>query len=328
MTELGFALIGCGGMGRSEAKVLGQVPEAKLVAVCDVAPAAAEAFGQEMGVPAYTDLAEVLGRPDVGAVIVATPNALHTQVVLDAAAAGKHIFCEKPMAITTAECDRMIAAARDRGVRLMVGHVLRLLPVFTDVVAMFDSGKFGRPVAAQINRLGWFGTPKAQYRYRKDTVGGLIYDVSIHEVDLLRRLCGPLQSVFAVMDRSVVPNIDYEDNLQLQFRFRSGAMATLFESLASAFSSFTGTIIGERGTVQFDYGAKRITHAVQGEKPVTQTIEGGENGYLRELRSFTDWVLHDKTPLLTHREGRAAIAAAQAAYRSAQTGEPVEVVEE
>src|SRR5688500_4441016 len=120
--ELGIALIGCGGMGRSEARVLKDVPRARLVAVCDVNEAAARECGAGMGAAHHTKHHEALARPDVGAVMVATPNGLHTQIVLDACAAGKHVFCEKPFAFTVAECDRMIAAAEAAEVRLMVGH--------------------------------------------------------------------------------------------------------------------------------------------------------------------------------------------------------------
>src|SRR6266508_196038 len=121
--QLGFALIGCGGMGRNEARILSQIPRARLVAVCDVSEPAAREFGAEMGVPALNDHHAALARPDVDVIMVATPNGLHTQIVLDAAAAKKHVFCEKPFAFTVAECDAMIAAAERHGVKLMVGHV-------------------------------------------------------------------------------------------------------------------------------------------------------------------------------------------------------------
>jgi UDP-N-acetylglucosamine 3-dehydrogenase len=331
MSELGFALIGCGGMGRSEARVLAGIPRARLVAVCDVASAAATEFGAEMGVPAYTDYRTVLERPEVGAVMVATPNGLHTQIVLDAAAAGKHIFCEKPFAFTVAECDAMIAAAERHGVRLMVGHVLRLLPLFQRVIDIFDGGTLGRPVAAQITRIGWLGDPTARYRLRKELTGGLLYDISVHEIDLLHRLCGPTQAVYAVMGNFVQQQIDYEDVAQIQFRFRSGAAGHLFASLASPVSTSNGTLVGERGTLRYDHSAGQITYRVagEGEQPVTETVKrsDGENGYLRELGSFTDWVLDGKQPLLTAREGRAAIQVAEAAYRSAATGQAVSVDE-
>jgi predicted dehydrogenase len=329
MPELGFALIGCGGMGRSEARILGQVPRGRLVAVCDVSETAAREFGGEMGVPAFTAHQEMLERPDVGAVMVATPNGLHTQIVLDACAAGKHVFCEKPFAFTVAECDAMMAAAERHGVRLMVGHVLRLLPLFQRAIDLFDSGVLGRPIAAQITRVGWIGDPKARYRLRKALTGGLLYDITVHEIDLLHRLCGPVESVYAQMGNHVHTQIDYEDVAQLQLRFRSGASAHLFASLASALSTSHGTIVGDKGTLRYEHGTGSIAHRAvgEGEQTVQETVTraDGENGYLRELRSFTEWVLDGKEPLLTAAEGRAAIQVAEAAYRSAETGQPVKI---
>ena len=329
MNELGFALIGCGGMGRSEARVLREVPRARLVAVCDVHEAAAREFGAEMGVPHLVDHHEALARPDVGAVLVATPNGLHTQIVLDACAAGRHVFCEKPFAFTVAECDRMMAAAEGAGVRLMVGHVLRLLPLFQRVIDIFDSGALGRPVAAQISRIGWLGDPKARYRLRKELTGGLLYDITVHEIDLLHRLCGPTASVYALLDNHVQKEIDYEDDAQLLLRFRSGASGHLFASLASPIGASFGTIVGEKGALRYDHGAGEITYkrTGEGEQVVTEKVvrAEGENGYLRELRSFTEWVLDGKEPLLTAKEGRAAIQVAEAAYRSAASGQPVSI---
>ena len=330
MDELGFALIGCGGMGRSEARVLREVPRARLVAVCDVSEAAAREFGAEMGVAAVeTDHKRLLEREDVGAVMVATPNGLHTQIVLDACAAGKHVFCEKPFAFTVAECDAMMAAAEGAGVRLMVGHVLRLLPLFQRVIDVFDSGVLGRPVAAQITRIGWLGDPAARYRLRKELTGGLLYDITVHEIDLLHRLCGPTRSVYALMDNFVQKQVDYEDNAQLLLRFRSGASAHLLASLASRMSASFGTLVGELGALRYDHSRGEITYKVSGEgqEPVQLSVKrsDGENGYLRELRSFVEWVLDGTSPLLTAAEGRAAIQVAEAAYRSVATGEAVQI---
>lgn len=329
MNTLGFALIGCGGMGRSEARVLAGVPEARLVAVCDVSAAAAGAFGAEMGVPAYTNHHEVLSRPDIGAVIVATPNGLHTQIVLDAVAAGRHVFCEKPFAYTVAECEQMMAAAAHHGVRLMVGHVLRLMPLFQRVIDIFDSGLLGTPVSCQIIRTGWLGDPAARYRMTKATAGGLLYDISVHEIDLMHRLFGPVQNVHALLDNYVQHNIDYEDCAHVSLRFKSGASGHLFASLASTLGTSNGMIVGSKGTLRYDHGASTITYkeATEGAAPVSLTVtrSDGENGYLRELRSFTEWVLHGTAPLLTAAEGRAAVAVVEAAYQSAASGQPVAV---
>jgi len=327
MAELGFALIGCGKMGQSEARLLDQIPGARLVAVCDVQVAAADAFGKEMNVPAYAELGKVLARPDVGAVIIATPNTTHPQPVMDAAAAGKHIFCEKPMALTVAVCDQMIAAAEQHNVRLMVGQVLQLLPTFSRIVELFDSGVLGQPVAAQITRIAGFPEGVAPYRLTRQGAGGLLYEITVHEIDLLHRIFGPTRSVFAHIDRAIVQTIDYEDMAQLQLRFQSGASASIFESFGSAIPSYTGTIIATRGTLQFDFRTGHISYRQTGGDESTETVTGKdrENGYLRELRSFTEWVLEGKQPLLSAHEGRAAIAVVEAAYTSARTGQAVDV---
>src|SRR5688572_7062897 len=330
VAELGVALIGCGGMGRSEARVLKEIPRARLVAVCDVSEPTAREFGAEMGVAHYVDYREALTRPEVGAVMVATPNGLHTQIVLDACAAGKHVFCEKPFALTVAECDAMIAAAEGAGVRLMVGHVLRLMPLFQRVIDIFDSGILGKPVAAQITRIGWLGDPKARYRLRKDWTGGLLYDITVHEIDLLHRLCGPTASVYALLDNHVQKQVDYEDDAQITLRFRSGASGHLLASLASPMGASFGTVIGERGALRYDHRSGEITYRrSEEEQATTETVtrSDGENGYLRELRSFVEWVLDGKAPLLTAAEGRAAIQVVEAAYRSAASGEPVRIEE-
>jgi myo-inositol 2-dehydrogenase/D-chiro-inositol 1-dehydrogenase len=235
------------------------------------------------------------------------------------------------MAFTVAECDRMIAAAARHGVRLMVGQVLRLLPLFSRVIDIVDSGVLGQPTAATITRVGWFGDPAARYRLRKETTGGLLYDITVHEIDLLHRIFGPVQTVSALMSRVVLTAIDYEDTAHLLVRFRSGGSATLFESIASPVGESSGVIVGTRGALRYDHGTGHIVYR-RNEQPddeIAETVgrHDGENGYLRELRSFTAWVLHGTTPLLTAQEGRAAIAVVEAAYASAQTGRPVEVSE-
>ncbi|HEV2123151.1 MAG TPA: Gfo/Idh/MocA family oxidoreductase [Chloroflexota bacterium] len=334
---LGIALIGCGGMGRREAKELTSIPEARLVAVSDVVEAAAETFGREMGVPWHIDHRAVLERPEVDAVIVATPNGFHTEIVTDAANAGKHIFCEKPFAFTVAECDQMIASAEQNDVRLMVGHVLRLMPQFQRVADIFESGALGKPVSAQVTHVSWLGDPTARYRLKKATTGGLLYDITIHEIDFLQKLCGPAESVFAFLDNKVQPHIDYEDLVQLLIRFKSGAVGHIFSSLASTIPSSGGTIVGERGTLRYQENVPYrrggvITYRPLGvdgqpQEPVSEEVlqEGQENGYVRELRSFVEWVLYGWPPLLTAAEGRAAVQVVEAAYRSAETGKRVRI---
>src|SRR5512140_569179 len=147
---LRFGLIGCGPMGRELAKSVQQIPEAKVVVVADPVEEARQQAMQDSDVPGLADAAEVLARREVEAVIIATPNYLHKEHTLAAAAAGKHIFCEKPMALSVADCDEMIAAADRAGVKLMVGQVLRLLFPFARVAELARESELGAPVAVDI----------------------------------------------------------------------------------------------------------------------------------------------------------------------------------
>lgn len=329
---LRIGLIGCGGMGRRLAHELAAVEEATLAAVCDVDPSAADSCGAEVRVPVETDHRALIARPLIDAVIVATPNAFHTQVVLDATAAGKHVFCEKPLALTVAECDAMIASAERHRVRLMVGHVLHLMPQFRRVIDLFAGGLLGAPVAAQVIHAGWFSDPQARYRLRRETTGGLLFDITIHELDFLLRLFGTPQSVYALTANRLHPEIDYEDIAHLLLQFGAGGTVQVLGSLASTLGASHGLIVGERGTLRYEEavpprrgGTITYRSTMAGAAPVTETLayDHGGGAYAAELRSFTDWVLHGKAPLMTAQDGRAAVGVVEAAYRSAATRAPV-----
>ncbi len=129
MSKIGIGLIGCGNMGTSLAKGLLNVDAAQLVAVSDVNEELAAKASAELGGDAHTDYKDMLARDDVQGVAIASPQFLHCQMTLDAAAAGKHVFSEKPMATNVADCDKMIQACADAGVKLMIGQVCRFHPV-------------------------------------------------------------------------------------------------------------------------------------------------------------------------------------------------------
>ena len=130
MEELPVGLIGSGPMGASLARACAKLERAEIVAVCDISKEAAQALGQELGVDHYADDGRrILKRDDIACVIIATPPLLHRKGVERAAKAGKHIFCEKPMATNVSDCDAMIAAVKRAGVKLQMGQVLRYLPL-------------------------------------------------------------------------------------------------------------------------------------------------------------------------------------------------------
>ena len=145
MTTLHFGIIGCGVIGPVHAASLAQLPSAQVIGVCDIVRERAERMAAEYALPfVTTDYRELLARDDIDAVCICTPHYLHAAMAIDAARAGKHIFCEKPLAISPAEMDAMIAAADSAGVQLGVCFQHCFDPVAVQLKRMVDDGQFGR----------------------------------------------------------------------------------------------------------------------------------------------------------------------------------------
>lgn len=191
-------LIGVGGMGRTHFNCYRDNPRAQLVAVCDVDPArltgdwagantnlGTDRAGADLSHLAIdTDYHQLLARPDIDLVDICLPTYLHAPAAIDALHAGKHVLCEKPMALTPADCDAMSQAARTAGKQLMIGHCLRFWPQYVQAKQIIDGGEYGRPLHARFHRSG--GTPWWSWQdWMPDVTksGGAVLDLHIHDVD-------------------------------------------------------------------------------------------------------------------------------------------------
>ena len=210
-----FAVIGINGQGRAHLRGLKETPEAELVAVCDVNEAAARARGEEYGVPWVTRYEELLKREDVDAVTLALPHYLHCPVAVAALEAGKHVVTEKPMAISVAECDRMIAAAERAGRLLTVSHQGRATPASAYLRDLIQGDTLGRLV-----RVVWLsGGTRTQYYFDTETWrgtwaeegGGTLINQKVHDLDRFSYLVGQPREVAAFttnLFHKVEPRID------------------------------------------------------------------------------------------------------------------------
>ena len=164
--EVRIGLIGAGRIGRVHAQAYRQVSGGRLVAVADVIKPAAEKLAQEYGLESYQDYRDILVRPDIDAVLIATPNWLHAETAIAAARAGKHIFCQKPIALTLEDADAMIAGGNEAGVVLQVGFMLRFTPPMPDVKELVASGALGDVISIRAAVFGW--EPSAEWFYLKE----------------------------------------------------------------------------------------------------------------------------------------------------------------
>jgi len=325
MPKLGIGIIGCGGLGSNLCRHLLTIENAELVAGADISAEQRAKFKAEFGVPVYADNRRLLGNPRIGAVLVVTPNDSHERLTIRALEVGKHVYCEKPMAMSVAQCDRMIATADRKGLKLMVGQVLRLFPSSVKAREIADSGSLGRPFGVFIARTGAPRGFLRSWRPFKRKAGGLLLELNVHELDLMRHLMGEVEAVSAQMGHFLDNDLEYEDLVFVELRFRSGAMGVLYSSLASAIGTHHTIVQCTEGTITCDAFRGPIRYAKFGEEPETIASEDiqGEDPYRCELRSFVDAVLTGSPMVFDGRDGRAAVEIVQAAYLSAKRGRPV-----
>ena len=330
MSELGIGLVGCGRWGQRLAKTIEQLDGAHITAVQDWSVSSAQVFGATLDVPAYQTYQELVADSNVEAMLVVVPHSLHEEIVVAAAQAGKHIFCEKPLAIDLASCYRMIDAADKHRVKLMCGQVTRLYPVYKRVAELVHMGRLGQLSAVNlanmvhINRVNWWA--------KSETMGALLHSPGVHIIDFLLFLCGQARSVYAVESQiRVQSGVDYQDSVFLMVEFESGMIGGIECNVSCLTPGSRGHIVGTLGSLRFDPRKSWIEFTSwQGEHerikvgPVDNEARM-DIGIRAELQSFIGWVTNDTKPILTGWDGLRAVEIIDAAYRSIAQKKPVEL---
>ncbi len=346
---LGIGVIGCGTIAFSAhlPAIRRLRDRLRLVATADVRAELAARAAREFGAEAhYADYRQLLARPDIAIVVICTPEFLHAEQVGAAAAAGKHILCEKPMADTLDAADAMLDAAARAGVKLMVGHSRRFTPRYRAVRAAIDRGAVGAPRLIRENER----RPRAMYGALDLPVGpwapggkpwtgaaaytrGAALTNAVHETDLLRWFAGAeAESVYAE-SRITDPDGEVPDFITLTVRFRNGAIGAteVVNRLPPGYPYYHHLeVFGEAGLIRAaDPGMVTLTDYRAGAG-LDQPLNFGallhiEEAYVAELRALVDAVRDDTPVPLPPTEARAALALALAAVRSSEEGREVGV---
>jgi predicted dehydrogenase len=270
MAAVGWGLVGCGDIAaRRVAAALGQVEGSALVAVARARAALAAEFAARHGARRWhADWRDVLEDAEVDAVYLATPVRLHAEQAVAAAEAGKHVLCEKPMALRPADCERMIAAARAHGVRLGVAYYRHHYPVVARLREILASGEVGEPVLAQAQAFENFDPgpdhPRAWLVRRSESGGGPLADFGCHRIEVLLDLLGPVAEVHGFPANVRYRKREVEDTCVAHLRFRSGAAAVLAVTHAALESRDTLEIVGTRGSLHvgvLNQGGLRVVTA-------------------------------------------------------------------
>lgn len=343
--SIGFGIIGAGMIGSLHANAIKTMKGGHLTCVFDpIAPAAAR-LAEQHGVPAYSDWDKFLAHPGLQVVTIATPSGLHQECTLRAAAARKHVVCEKPLEVTLEKIDSMIRACAENQVHLAAVHQRRFFDSTRVFKKAVDEGRFGQITLADAY-IKWFRTQQYydQGGWRgtwKLDGGGALMNQSIHTIDQLVHLIGEVESVCAFAKRAAHERIEVEDVATAILRFRNGALGVIEGSTACYSKLGHGAevhICGTEGSAfmrdesftLWDFKQERPEDAgilaQYGHKPGTVGVGAADPkaitsvGHQRIFEDMAEAVQTGRAPAITGADARKSVEIILAIYQSALAG--------
>ncbi|GFI09436.1 myo-inositol 2-dehydrogenase [Lachnospiraceae bacterium] len=334
---LKVCLIGCGRAGMIHARnYKNKIENARITAVADAVEEAAKAAAEELGVEkCFSDYKEILSDPEIDAVIVVAPTNLHKQIVIDCAAAGKHIFCEKPMAMTVEECDEMIAACDRHKVKLQIGFMRRFDASFREAKRLVEEGAIGELVQIHSNTRGPSKPRPWMYDIKKSN--GILAEVNSHDIDAVRWMAGSdIETVYAVAGNFRNPEAeadypDYYDSVLMSGILKSGVHFCIDGAAYVQYGYDSKMeLIGTKGKIQVGRSEKEHVHCTTVEQGTATPFVNSWmtlfiDAYLAEDTSFVNAVLNDTPVEVSGVDGRMAVATVEAGNRSITEKEIIKV---
>ena len=330
-----FAVLGVGRIGKIHiANLANRIPGAEVVAAADIFPEELAAVAARHNiVNTFADYREVLAMPEVDAVAICTSTNTHYQMILDAAAAGKHIFCEKPLDLTLDRIDRINSEVEKRGVRLMVGFNRRFDPNFLQVWKTVRSGGIGEPQVLRITSRDPAPPPEQYIR----ASGGIFLDMTIHDFDMARYLvASEVSEVYARAAVLVDPMFEKAgdwDTALVTLTFENGAIGAIDNSRKAVYGYDQRVeVFGSGGmiTVTNNTADNHIVFnrsGVHTALPLNFFMDRYTESYLNEMQAFVEAVRTDQPAPVGGHDGLMAVVIGLAAIRSAKENRPVKLAE-
>lgn len=335
MTDrVNIAVIGTGRMGSVHTENLAhKIPKANLSAVCDIRLEVAQAIADELRIPRVVrDYHDLLADPAIQAVLIATPTDTHTQIIADAARAGKQIFSEKPLSLDLPSIDAALAVVNQTGVKLQVGFNRRFDKSFRQLREVVASGKIGRPCLLRITDRD----PEPPSMAYIKNAGCIFLDLTIHDFDMARFQLGEVEQVYATGGALINPEISAVDDIDtaaIVLHFANGALGLIDNSRQAVYGYDQRLeVLGTTGAVMANNeSTNTISFADAGGFRSPQLpyffMHRYADAYVAEVRAFIECVRENKPPAVTGRDGRIAVIIAQAAIKSWKENRPVQLSE-
>jgi myo-inositol 2-dehydrogenase / D-chiro-inositol 1-dehydrogenase len=322
MDKIRIGIIGAGYIGGVHAAVLARDERVHLTAVYDAVEERAQTLARSTGASVSANSEELIETCD--AVYITTPNTKHTELAVAAAAAGKHVFCEKPLATNLADAQRVLDAAEKSRAVFQVGHNRRFAPVYAALRQMISEGAAPHSAHVKMNRgellnPEWVGDAQ--------TTGGFLYETTIHMFDMMRYLFGEVSQLIALGSQHEYPETD---DFSVLLGFESGLHATLCSSAdASWLFPFERVEVfcHHRTIATREMETLIASEGMEGKQTTLsmhQLSKEEKWGYLQEDRAFVDSILNVAPAIVTARDGFKSVELVDACYRAVGTGERIE----
>ena len=335
--KIKICVVGTGRAGMIHARNFStNVPDAIVTAIVDPDSKPLETAASEINVTnKYPDFTKALEKGDFDAVIIASPTKYHKDIAIAAAGAGKHIFCEKPMALTESQCDDMIAAALKNNVKLQVGFMRRFDIGFTEAKKRVDAGEIGDIV--MVRSLTYGPSIPKPWMYDISQSNGPLAEVNSHDIDTLRWYTGSeFKEVYAIADNYRCGDAkkdfpDFYDNVLMNATFENGMQGAISGAQGVRYGyDCRCEILGTNGIIFVDssVGNKMVSSRTNGinRKTANSWTVLFDEAYLAEDRHFIECILEDMQPLVTGIDGKMAVKVVNAGNESIKEKKPVQLI--
>jgi myo-inositol 2-dehydrogenase/D-chiro-inositol 1-dehydrogenase len=329
--KLNVGIIGAGRIGKVHAETLAfRLPEVRTLAIADVNREAAQAVAARCGIPTVSESsAEIFANPDIEAVLICSSTNTHADLIVEAAQAGKHIFCEKPIAHSLPVIDRALAAVEKAGVKLQIGFNRRFDANFARVRQAVVSGEVGTPRLMHIVSRDPAPPPVSYIRVS----GGMFMDMTIHDFDMARFLIGDeVEEIYTAGAVMVDPEIGKAGDLDtalIVLRFKNGVIGTIDNSRQAAYGYDQRVeILGSAGSIATgnNYPNQAVVSTateVRKDLPLNFFMDRYTESFATEVRAFVQAVREDKPTPVGGVDGRIAVVMGLAARKSYDERRPV-----
>ena len=304
---------------------------AEIAAICDSNEENLRFAGERYGIPEekqYADYTELLNKDDIDGVTVATPDQLHKKISCDFLKAGKHVLCEKPLALTREDIKEIVKAADESDAQFMVGQICRFTPAFEKAKELVESGVIGEVYFIESEYAHDY--MKLVENWRADPARHGVIGGGCHAVDLIRWIAGDPVEVFAYGTHKLLPTMPYDDATVAIMKFNENLMGKVFVSTGCKRDYTMRTCIyGTKGTIICDNTSPTMTlfttdeEGVVNEKPEIIDIQVNNHNAVKEFEVFADAIVNNKAVLTDAREGAKTVAVCLAIVESSVTGKAV-----